>query len=156
MAQPNQPPQPNMGGSQLVQWLSVQAGNMAGDLQHNVRALMVRASSPMLILDGHDSVLKDRDFMAQRLTQELANQKEHSLAELERALQDAERGAEQVRPVLDDVFSTQPYATLVEKKTFQAVAAVARAVPVQGHSPAISLGASTGNLNLRAKNEGRP
>ena len=40
-------PQPSMDGSHLVQWLSVQAGNMAGDLQHNVRALMVRASSPL-------------------------------------------------------------------------------------------------------------
>ena len=45
-----------MDGSQLVQWLSVQAGNVAGDLQHNVRALMVRASSPMPIPDGHDEV----------------------------------------------------------------------------------------------------
>ena len=31
-AQPSQPPQPSMHASQLVQWLSVQAGNMAGDL----------------------------------------------------------------------------------------------------------------------------
>ena len=45
-----------MDGSQLVQWLSAQAGNMAGDLQHNVRALMVRASSPMPVSDGHDEV----------------------------------------------------------------------------------------------------
>ena len=45
-----------MDGSQLVQWLSVQAGNMAGDLQHNVRALMVRASSPMPVSDGRDEV----------------------------------------------------------------------------------------------------
>ena len=45
-----------MDGSQVVQWLSVQAGNMAGDLQHNVRALMVRASSPMPVPDGHDEV----------------------------------------------------------------------------------------------------
>ena len=41
----HQPPQVSMDGSQFVQWLSVQAGNVAGDLQHNVRALMVRASS---------------------------------------------------------------------------------------------------------------
>ena len=40
VAQACQSPQPNMDGTQLVQWLSVQAGNMAGDLQHNVRALM--------------------------------------------------------------------------------------------------------------------
>ena len=50
----HQPPQVSMDGSQFVQWLSVQAGNMAGDLQHNVRALMVRASSPMPVLDGRD------------------------------------------------------------------------------------------------------
>ena len=45
-----------MDVSQLVQWLSIQAGNMAGDLQHNVRALMVRASSPMPVSDGRDEV----------------------------------------------------------------------------------------------------
>ena len=39
-----QPPQSRMDGTQLVQRLSAQAGNMAGDLQHNVRALMVMAS----------------------------------------------------------------------------------------------------------------
>ena len=36
VAQQHQPSQDPMDGSQLVQWLSVQAGNMAGDLQHNV------------------------------------------------------------------------------------------------------------------------
>ena len=56
VAQPLQPSQPPMDGSQLVQWLSVQAGNMAGDLQHNVRALMIRASSPMPVSDGHAEV----------------------------------------------------------------------------------------------------
>ena len=45
VAQHTQPPQSSMDGSQLVQWLSIQASNMAGDLQHNVRALMVRASA---------------------------------------------------------------------------------------------------------------
>ena len=39
--------QDNRGNQQLVQWLSVQADHMAGSLQQNVRALMVRASSPM-------------------------------------------------------------------------------------------------------------
>ena len=29
---------------------------MAADLQHNVRALMVRASSPMPVSDGHDVI----------------------------------------------------------------------------------------------------
>ena len=29
---------------------------MAGDLQHNVRELMVKASSPMPISDGHNEV----------------------------------------------------------------------------------------------------
>ena len=56
VAQHPQPPQPSMDGSQLVQCNSVQAGNMAGDLQHNVRALMVRASSPMPVSDGRDEV----------------------------------------------------------------------------------------------------
>ena len=56
VAQPLQPPQPSMDGSQFVQWLSVQAGNMAGDLQHNIRALMVRVSSPMPVSDGRDEV----------------------------------------------------------------------------------------------------
>ena len=42
VAQPSQPSQPSMDGSQLVQCLSVQAGNMVGDLQHDVRELMVR------------------------------------------------------------------------------------------------------------------
>ena len=45
-----------MDGLQLVQWLFVQDGNMPGDLQHYVRALMVRASSPMPVSDGHDEV----------------------------------------------------------------------------------------------------
>ena len=39
--------QDNRGNQQLVQWLSVQADHMAGSLQQNARALMVRASSPM-------------------------------------------------------------------------------------------------------------
>ena len=56
VAQPHQLSQDNMDGGQLVQWLSAQAGNMAGDLQHNARALMLRASSPMPVSDGHDDV----------------------------------------------------------------------------------------------------
>ena len=56
VAQPHQPSQEPMDGGQLVQWLSVQARNMAGDLQHNVRALVLRASSPMPVSDGHDEV----------------------------------------------------------------------------------------------------
>ena len=40
-------PLEDRGSQQLVQWLSVQADHMAGSLQQNVRALMVRASSPM-------------------------------------------------------------------------------------------------------------
>ena len=47
-----------MDGSQLVQWLSVQAGNMAGDLHHNI--VMDRASSPMPVLDGRDEVSSPR------------------------------------------------------------------------------------------------
>ena len=56
VAQPLQPPQNQMDGSQLVQRLSIQGGNMVGDLQHNVRALMARASSPMPVMDGHYEV----------------------------------------------------------------------------------------------------
>ena len=56
VAQPSQPPQPSMDRSQFVQWLSVQAGNVAGDLQRNVRALMLKASSPMPVMDGRDEV----------------------------------------------------------------------------------------------------
>ena len=39
--------QDQRGNQQLVQWLSVQPDHMAGSLQQNARALMVRASSPM-------------------------------------------------------------------------------------------------------------
>ena len=76
VAQASQPPQPNMDGNQLVQWLFVQAGNMAGDLQHNVRALMLRASSPMPILDGHDEVASPRKHLRhqQQTHRELKNQ----------------------------------------------------------------------------------
>ena len=51
--------------------------------------------------------------------------------------------------------SPQPYATPVEKKTLNAVAAVAHAEAAPGfHSPGLSLGASAGNLNLRGNNKG--
>ena len=46
-------PLESRGNQQLVQWLSVQADHMAGSLQQNVRALMVRASSPMPSSDRH-------------------------------------------------------------------------------------------------------
>ena len=98
-----------------------------------------------------DSARKDKDLMVQRLTQELANQKEHFLEELEQALQDSERRSQVVHPVCADGLSTQPCATPVEKKTFQA--AVAHAVPVQA-SQAFALGASAGDLNLRARTKG--
>ena len=49
-----------MDGNPLVQWFSAQAGNVAGDLQHNARALMERASSPMPVSDGHDEVASPR------------------------------------------------------------------------------------------------
>ena len=51
-----QPPQQCMDGNQIAQGLSAQAGNIAGGLQHNVRALMVRANSPTPVSDGHDEV----------------------------------------------------------------------------------------------------
>ena len=54
--------------------------------------------------------------------------------------------------VFADGLSTQAYAAPVEKKTFQA--AVAHAAPVHAHSPTLSLGASAGNVNLRARRKG--
>ena len=42
-------PLEDSSSQQLVQWLSVQADHMAGSLQQNVRALMVRASSPYAV-----------------------------------------------------------------------------------------------------------
>ena len=41
-----------MDGLQLVQWVTVQTGDMAGTLQHEVRALISRASSPEAIPHG--------------------------------------------------------------------------------------------------------
>ena len=52
-AQQSRAPLEDRGSQQLVQWLSVQADHMAGSLQQNVRALMIRASSPMPSLDRH-------------------------------------------------------------------------------------------------------
>ena len=46
-------PLEDRGGQPLVQWLSVQADHMAGSLQQNARALMVRAASPMPAEDRH-------------------------------------------------------------------------------------------------------
>ena len=66
VAQPHQPSQDNMEGGQFVQWLSAQAGNMAGDLQHNVRVLMLRVSSPMPVSDGHDEVASLRKQLRQQ------------------------------------------------------------------------------------------
>ena len=51
--QPARAPLADRGSQQLVQWLSVQADHMAGSLQQNARALMVRASSPMPTSDRH-------------------------------------------------------------------------------------------------------
>ena len=50
---PPRAPLEDRSGQQLVQWLSVQADHMAGSLQQNVRALMVRASSPMPSSERH-------------------------------------------------------------------------------------------------------
>ena len=46
-------PLEDRGSQQLIQWLSAQADHMAGSLQQNERALMVRASSPMPSSDRH-------------------------------------------------------------------------------------------------------
>ena len=50
---PPRAPLEDRSGQQLVQWLSVQADHMAGSLQQNARALMVRASSPMPSSERH-------------------------------------------------------------------------------------------------------
>ena len=100
-----------------------------------------------------DSVIKDKDEVIQSLEQELANNQERHLQELDQALQDAERRAQQSTPVFAGI-STQPYATPVEKKTLTAVAVVAHAEAVPAfHSPGLSHGASAGNLNLKSKNK---
>ena len=44
----------------MVICTGLQVGNMAGDLQHNVRALMLRTNSPMPVVDGHDEVARLR------------------------------------------------------------------------------------------------
>ena len=57
VAQPHQPSQDNMDGGQLFSvGFCAPAGNMAGDPQHNVRTLMLIASSPMRVSDGHNEV----------------------------------------------------------------------------------------------------
>ena len=98
------------------------------------------AHEQQTLFQEFDGAIKDKDATVHALKQELANQQKQAFTELEQARQDAIS-----RPVFADGLSTQPYATPVEKKTVQAVAAVAHAVPVRAHS---SLGASAGNLNL--------
>ena len=61
-----------------------------------------------------DSALRDRDAAIQSLKQELANNKEHHLRELDQAIQDAERRAQQSSPVFADGPSILPYATPVD------------------------------------------
>ena len=101
-----------------------------------------------------DGVIRDKDEVIQSLRQELANNKERHLQELDQALQDAERRAQQSNPIFAAA-STQPYATPVEKKTLHAVAAVAQAAPAPAfRSPGLSLGASAGNLNIKSRNTG--
>ena len=77
-------------------------------------------------------VIRDKDEFIQSLKQELANNRERHLQEVDQAFQDAERRAQQTTPVFAGT-STQPYATPVEKKTLNAVnavAAVAHAEPI--------------------------
>ena len=112
------------------------------------------AHKQQTLLQEFNGAFKDKDAVVHALAQELANHKEQTLTELEQARQYAERMADISRPVFADGVSTQPYATPVEKKTLHAIVAVAHAVPVPAHSPALSFGASAGNLNLRARNQG--
>ena len=82
-----------------------------------------------------DGVLRDKDDVIQSLRQELANSRERHLQEPNQALRDAERRAQQTRPVFAAA-STQPYAQPY-------------ATPVEKHAvlTGLSLGASAGNLN---------
>ena len=85
--------------------------------------------------------------MIQSLRQELANNRERHIQELDPALRDAERRAQQPSPVCAAA-STQPYATPVEKKTLHAVAAVAQAAPVPVFRlPEVLLGSSVKSRN---------
>ena len=105
-----------------------------------------------------DGVIRDKDVVIQSLSfkQELANNRERHLQELDQALQDAGRRAQQSQPVFAGT-STQPYATPVEKKTLNAITAVAHAEPAPAfHSPGLSLGASAGNLILKRRTKTPP
>ena len=77
-------------------------------------------------LQQFDGVIKDKDEVIQYFKQELANSQERRLQELDQALQDAERRAQQSTPVFART-STQPCATPIEKETLTAVAALAHA-----------------------------
>ena len=77
-----------------------------------------------------DSALRDKDAAIQSLKQELTRH----IQELDLAIQDAERRAQQPSPVFAAP-STQPYATPVEKKTLHALADVAQ--PVSTASTAV-------------------
>ena len=77
-----------------------------------------------------DGGIRDKDEVIQSLKQELANNRERHIQELDQALQDAERRAQQSTPCVFAGSSTQPYATPVEKKTLNIVATVAHAAPV--------------------------
>ena len=103
-----------------------------------------------------DSTIRDKGKTVFALHRELTNHREHNLLELEAAQLEAERLADMSRHVFSDGPSTQPYATPVEVKTtmVNTVTAVAHAVPVQTHPQGLSLGASAGNMSLRARNKG--
>ena len=59
-----------------------------------------------------DDVIRDKDEVIQSLKQELANNQERHLQELDQALQDAERRAQQSTPIFAGM-STQPCARLM-------------------------------------------
>ena len=72
---PPRAPLEDRSGQQLVQWLAVQADHMAGSLQQNARALMVRASSPMPSSEQHkDEVARLRAQLNHDMRGMLQNQ----------------------------------------------------------------------------------
>ena len=87
-----------------------------------------------------DGPIKDKDETVHALQRALVNHKEQALTELEQAHMDVKRMANVPQPVFADGPSTQPYATPVQKKTVNAVAAVAQATPVQVHAAGLFLG----------------
>ena len=95
-----------------------------------------------------DSAIKDKDEAVHALQRELANHKEHTFLELEQARVDADMANSHALSLLMGLLPLHMQLKLRKDGT---VAAVAQAGPVPAHSPGLSLGASAGNVSLRAR-----